>query len=191
MSTTDFFLRYAREDDAPALLDIYTPYVVGTSVTFEYEPPTVDEFAGRIREFSAVYPYIVCVGSDGLTGYAYAHRFQSRAAYQWGVECSIYIRQDHTRAGLGRLLYSELLRVLTAQNVRMAYSAISTPNEPSERLHLELGFTEVGRWRDTGYKLGGWHDVVWYEKPLNPLTTPPPPIIPVGLLPEEIRALRW
>lgn len=41
-------IRPAVSDDAPALLDIYAPYVIETAITFEYEVPTLDDFRQRI-----------------------------------------------------------------------------------------------------------------------------------------------
>src|SRR5699024_2455384 len=62
----------AAPDDAPALLAIYTPYVRETAVTFEYEVPTPEEFAGRIRRTLERYPYLAaqsrvrCWGTPAL-----------------------------------------------------------------------------------------------------------------------------
>ena len=52
-------IRFAREEDSSQLLDIYGQYIE-TTVTFEYELPTAEEFAGRIRDISREYPYLVC-----------------------------------------------------------------------------------------------------------------------------------
>ena len=45
-------LRFAKTEDTEALLDIYGQYM-DTPITFEYEVPSKEEFAGRIREFEA------------------------------------------------------------------------------------------------------------------------------------------
>ena len=50
-------LRFAGEKDIPALLDIYGQYIP-TSVTFEYELPSQEEFSRRLTSFSAVYPFL-------------------------------------------------------------------------------------------------------------------------------------
>ena len=54
----EVLIRTARESDAEALLKIYTPYVTGTAITFEYDVPSLSEFQDRIRNISAVLPYI-------------------------------------------------------------------------------------------------------------------------------------
>ena len=51
-------IRIAQEADAPALLDIYRPYILHTAITFEYEVPTAEEFTRRIRHTLKRYPYL-------------------------------------------------------------------------------------------------------------------------------------
>ena len=82
---SSFCLVFAVPDDAPALLNIYAPYVRTTAVSFECEPPTEREFAGRIASIGAFYPYLAARegGRNGaIVGYAYASRAQERAAYR-------------------------------------------------------------------------------------------------------------
>lgn len=54
-------IRTVTEKDAHELLEIYRPYVEDTAITFEYDVPSVEEFAERIRRISANYPYIAAV----------------------------------------------------------------------------------------------------------------------------------
>ena len=42
-------IRIATKEDAKALLDIYKYYVEQTTITFEYETPSVEEFERRIE----------------------------------------------------------------------------------------------------------------------------------------------
>lgn len=77
-------LRLAREEDARALLEVYAPYVENTTVSFEYQVPTEEEFARRIKETLAGFPYLVLEQGKRILGYAYAHPYAARPAYQWG-----------------------------------------------------------------------------------------------------------
>ena len=43
-------IRFATEEDAARMLEIYTPYVLETPITFEITPPGVEEFRARVRE---------------------------------------------------------------------------------------------------------------------------------------------
>ena len=97
MEKRNFHLRIAKPEDAEEILKVYAPYVEKTAITFEYEVPSVEEFRGRIENTLQHYPYLVAEDETGILGYAYAGRFQTRAAYDWAVETSIYIRMDTHR----------------------------------------------------------------------------------------------
>ena len=56
-----YTIRRAETQDAPALSSIYAPYVEHTAVSFEYAAPDSQEFARRIADISARYPYLVAV----------------------------------------------------------------------------------------------------------------------------------
>ncbi len=177
----DATVRFASESDADALLAVYAPYIE-TPVTFEYACPTAAEFAGRVRDISAVYPYLVLEMDGRIIGYAYAHRARERTAYDWLAELSVYLHPSYTGRGLGKRLYGLLLDLLTMQGIKTAMGCVAAPNPASEALHASLGFTLVGTSKCSGYKNGRWHDVLWYEKPLGPYDVPPAPVTPIGQL---------
>ena len=54
----NLIFRFTTEEDAEKILKIYKPYVENTTITFEYEVPSIDEFKGRIRDVLEEYPYI-------------------------------------------------------------------------------------------------------------------------------------
>ena len=49
-------LRFVQETDAAQILEIYTPYIRDTAVTFECEVPSLAAFTQRIREFKRPVP---------------------------------------------------------------------------------------------------------------------------------------
>ena len=177
-------IRIATEDDAAEALAVYSRYI-GTPITFEYELPSVGEFARRIRSTLAEYPYLVYTEEERVRGYAYAHRLAEREAYRWGAELSVYLDRNHTSRGLGKRLYRMLMEILIRQGVRTAYARVTLPNAGSRALHESLGFREVGICRNAGYKRGTWHDVMWYEKQLAPYDENPAPLKSVRELPQE------
>ena len=186
-------IRLAREEDVPALLDIYAPYVTGTTASFEYQVPSCEEFARRLREVSACYPYLVWEEQGGLLGYAYAHAYAARPAYQWSAELTVYLRQGAARRGLGSRLYGALFDLLRLQGVRTVYGCVTAENAPSVAFHQALGFREAGRFSQVGYKHGRWLDVLWLEKPIAPAGEPQP-LVPFPQVEEEAAAQvlrRW
>ena len=185
-------IRFAREEDAAAMLAIYVPYVRDTVISFETEPPTEDEFRRRVRATLEVAPWLLCEARGGVLGYAYAGRFHARRAYQWTVEVTAYVHAHHHREGVGRGLYTSLLGCLALQGFRSAVGVIALPNPASVGLHERMGFVPGGVLRAVGYKHGRWHDVGWWQRALGePGTSPEPPRPPAALResPEWRRAL--
>lgn len=72
-------IRVVKPEDAKGLLEIYAPYVEKTAITFEYEVPSEEEFAGRIRHILTKYPYLVLEENGKLLGYVYAGTFNERS----------------------------------------------------------------------------------------------------------------
>ena len=177
-------IRFAAPDDAAALLRIYAQYIE-TPITFEYTLPSEEEFARRIRDIQAVYPYLVYIEDGEVLGYAYAHRFQERAAYQWGAELSVYLDRGCVSHGIGSQLYTLLLELLRLQNVRTAYALVTLPNTKSEALHRHFGFKLCGVWHSSGFKNGRWYDMGSFEKQLLPYDSSPAPLRPLSDLPQE------
>lgn len=171
-------IRVATPADATALLDIYAPYVKNTAITFEYEVPSVKEFTGRIEHTLEKYPYLVAENDGTILGYAYASAFKSRAAYDWSVETSVYVREDKRHSGVGKALYTALEQFLRKQHICNLCACITYPNDASIAFHESFGYKTVAHFHGSGFKLNAWRDMVWMEKELCPHTVPPEPFIP-------------
>lgn len=176
----DLKLRLANKEDLNAMLDIYAYYVRETVVSFEYAPPEPAEFARRFETYAAVFPWLVCEADGAVLGYAYAHRFHDRAAYDWSAECTVYVKNGCQRRGIGRALYTCLLDILRLQGYCMAVSVISVPNESSEALHTHFGFIKAGVIENAGYKKGAWRSAAWYALALSDYPGEPAPPLPIG-----------
>lgn len=178
-------IRMAAEKDAEELLAIYAPYVTETAITFEYEVPSAEEFRGRIRKTLEKYPYLVAEMDGELLGYAYASAFKGRAAYEWSVETSIYVKMGEHGKGVGRRLYTVLEDTLRKQNILNVNACIAYPNPGSETFHESLGYKTVAHFTKCGYKMGKWHDMIWMEKMLGEHPNEPEAVVPVGQLTKD------
>ena len=178
-------LRVATPSDAPKLLEIYAPYVRETAITFEYDVPTVEEFAQRIANTLQRYPYLVALEQDQVVGYAYASTFHARAAYDWAVETSIYVDRDRRQGGVGKKLYLALEALLREQQVTNSNACITYPNPGSIAFHQHLGYQTVGHFTKCGYKMGQWYDMIWMEKHLMDHPPVPAPFCPFPTLSQE------
>ncbi|WP_327637948.1 GNAT family N-acetyltransferase [Kribbella sp. NBC_00482] len=166
-------VRDASATDAEACAAIYAPYVTGTAITFELDPPTVEEMAERIAKAQSTHAWLVLEADGQVVGYAYGGPMKPRAAYRWSCEVSVYVAPSHHRTGAGRTLYNALFDRLSERGFRTAIAGMTLPNPASEGLHKSLGFDPIGTYRNIGWKLDAWHDVAWSQRPLAKLPDPP------------------
>lgn len=166
-------VRDARIRDAAACAAIYAAYV-DTPITFETEAPDTDAMAGRLATALATHAWLVLEDAGRVAGYAYARRFHERAAYRWACESTILVEPGRRRTGAGRRLYTALFDRLAGRGFRTVIAGVTLPNEGSVGLHQAMGFRPVGTYREVGYKLGAWHDVMWLQRPLADTGDPPP-----------------
>jgi len=160
-------------DDAATCVAIYAPYVTDSVISFETRPPSADQFAERIAAHAATHAWLVMHDDARMVGYAYAHRFSERAAYDWSCEVSVYLDRELRRTGAGRALYEALFARLADRGYRRAFAGITLPNEASVGLHRALGFEPVGVYRQVGWKNGAWHDVAWMQRTISDAPDPP------------------
>ncbi|MBQ9781271.1 MAG: N-acetyltransferase [Clostridia bacterium] len=178
---TDLIIRLATTTDAEALVAIYAPYILNTAITYEYEIPSVAEFARRIETYSAKYPYLVAELNGTPVGYAYACPLGSRPAFDWSVEAAIYIREDCKGMGIGKALYEKLEAILQIMGIRTMTAAVATVEHEDPYLtnaslafHLRMGFVPVGTFHHAGCKFGRWYDLTWLEKQIGEYEDDPP-----------------
>ena len=172
-------IRLATPDDAARVAAINAPAVTNSFISFELAAPDAAEMARRVERTLARTPWLVCDRAGVVLGYAYAGAHRERAAYQWSVDVSAYVRADARRGGVARALYASLFALLARQGFRNAYAGIALPNDASVALHHAVGFTPVGVYRGVGYKLGAWHDVAWLERALAPRVSDPAEPVPL------------
>ncbi len=172
-------VRQARQDDLPAITEIYGHAVRHGVASFEEAAPSLEEMG---RRFAAVQerglPYLVVEDTGTLAGYAYAGPYRPRPAYRYTVEDSIYLAPGRVGRGLGRLLLGELIARCEALELRQMVAVIGgRETVASIALHARLGFTHVGVLAGVGFKFGRWVDSVLMQRPLGAGTgtSPAPP----------------
>lgn len=177
-------IRQVDINDVSNLLNIYSQYINST-ITFECRLPSLEEFRARVEAISSEYPYLVLEDENKIFGYAYAHRFKEREAYQWSAELSIYLDKNLTSKGFGKILYSKLIEILRLQNVRNIYALVTIPNPNSERMHLSMGFKKLAVFENSGYKCKRWIGVMWFEKNILPYSDNPEPFKSIKKIPQK------
>lgn len=187
-------IRIATAEDTKQLLEIYAPYVTDTAISFEYTVPSPEEFSDRIHHTLQHYPYLVAERGGRITGYAYAGAFKERAAYDWAVETTIYVRQKEKKTGVGRALYEALEQTLQLQHIINLNACIACPEAENDKyltrnsiaFHAHMGYQMVGTFHRCGYKFNRWYDMVWMEKHLTRHPDTPLPVKPFPAVRKEL-----
>ena len=156
-------IRFATTADTGGCLAVYAEYM-DTVITFETELPSHEEFAGRIRSYGAVYPWLVAEEDGKILGYAYLSAFSDRTAYRFTADLSIYLSPSSTGKGTGGILLSQIELLGRAAGIKNVISIITEENSPSLTFHEKHGYSVCGDFPAVGYKFGRWLGVKYLIK---------------------------
>ena len=157
-------IRDVKPSDAKRISEIYNYYIENTIITFEYTPVTEEDIRERIVKITTKdYPYFVYENNGKVLGYAYLNNWRERAAYDITLETSVYLDHQSIGAGIGSILYKELIERSRKINIHSLIGVISLPNETSRKLHQRFGFELVGNFRESGIKFGELIDVEFWQ----------------------------
>ena len=161
-------IRPALSVDTAAIARIYNHYVLNTVVTFEEQIVSTAQMGARIDAVAAVsFPWLVLAHPDQIVGYAYASRWNTRSAYRYAAECTIYLDPAATGQGAGTALYDALFATLRTKQMHTVIGVIALPNAASVALHEKFGLEQVGHFKEVGFKFGQWVDVGYWQVVLN------------------------
>jgi L-amino acid N-acyltransferase len=99
-----------------------------------------------------------------VLGYASYGPFRPFDGYRLTAEHSVYVAETARRRGVARALLTALEERARAQGLHVLIGGIAADNEPSLRLHAQLGYHETGRLPEVGQKFGRWLDLVFLQK---------------------------
>lgn len=163
-------IRNAIRNDAAAIVAIYNHFIVNTAITFEEQAITESDMAQRIADVQdGDLPWLVAEHDGAVVGYAYATKWRVRHAYRFSVESTVYLAPSSAGKGIGRLLYTALIKRLSEQGYHLVIGGIALPNPASVALHEALGFQKVAEFKDVGFKFGRWVDVGYWQMMLSEL----------------------
>jgi phosphinothricin acetyltransferase len=161
-------LRTATPADAHAIKAIMQPVVEGSTATFSSVERSVDEWAtlieGRLKEGRAFYVAEV----DGIVaGYATYEQFRNfNNGYRYTMEHSVYLSDAAQGRGYGRILLITIEEHAREAGHKSMIGVIDADNTASIAFHEALGYKEVGRIPQSGFKFDRWLDALFMQKML-------------------------
>lgn len=156
-------LRALEAADLGGVAAIWNPIIRDTNITFtdiEKTPEALAEWLG------AGGPRLGAFEGGRLIGFASAGQFRGGPGYRFTFEHSVHLAPEARGRGLARPLMEAMFAALRPLGVHSLIGAITGDNRASLALHARLGFVEVGRMDEAGWKFGRWHALVLVEKRL-------------------------
>lgn len=157
-------LRAATSADLEAISAIYNHYVANSTCTFALQGETLDERRAWFEGRAAIHPVLIAEEKGEVIAWASLSAWNKRCAYAQTVESSVYIHHEHHRCGIGKALMDRLLELAVELKLHSVIAGVSADQTPSLALHQSLGFTEVARFKEVGFKFGRWIDVIYLQK---------------------------
>lgn len=157
-------IRKATLEDLPAILDIVNYSIVHTTANYNYDVQTLEiQTQWFILKQSKNNPIIVADYNGIAVGFGTYGQFREKIGYQYTVEHSVYVANEHTEKGIGKLLLTELIRLAKQDGIHVMIGGIDAENADSIAFHKKFGFVENGIIKEAGFKFGRWLDLLFMQ----------------------------
>jgi L-amino acid N-acyltransferase len=165
-------VRDARPEDLAEVVSIYNEEIPTTTAIWTEKLQTLAERTAWFDARSARgFPTVVAESHGRVVGVAAFGDFRDSIAkegYRFTVEHSVHVTESWWGRGVGRALMERLFEEAARRNVRAMIGGIDAANTGSITFHERLGFREVARMPQVGFKFGKWLDLVFVQR-LSPL----------------------
>ena len=155
-------VRPAQAADAPQIAAIWNAVIEHTAATFTSEPKREEALIADIAHRGAAFQ--VAEEAGHVLGFATYFQFRGGPGYAYTMEHSIQLAPEARGRGVGRALMAELEGEARREGVHSLWAGVSGENPAGVAFHLRLGFAEVARLPEVGYKFGRWMDLILLRK---------------------------
>jgi phosphinothricin acetyltransferase len=160
----DIKIRKATSADVPKILDIINYSILHTTANYNYDIQTLEVQQKWFEDKKANnFPVIVAEVNENVIGFGSYGTFREKIGYQYTVEHSVYVEDEFTGKGIGKLLLSELIQLAKQQGFHVMIGAIDADNKGSIAFHKKFGFVENGIIKEIGFKFGKWLDLLFMQ----------------------------
>lgn len=155
-------IRQATPADAQAIAAIWNHVIRDTAQTFTTAEKDPEALAVQIID----QPCFVAEAAGAVVGFVIYGQFRSGPGYAHTVEHSIHVAQGARGAGLGRALMVATETHARAAGMHSMIAGVAGENGGGAGFHAALGYREIARLPEVGWKFGRWHDLVLMQKML-------------------------
>lgn len=160
-------IRAAGAEDVAAIAAIWNPVIRGTAITFNSVEKTTPALVALLEEKAALgHPFLLAEAAGEVVGFATYGAFRGGVGYRRIAEHTILLLPEAQGRGVGRQLMAALEEAALGQGIASLMAGVSGENTAGLAFHHALGFVEVGRIPQAGWKFGRWMDLVLMQKRL-------------------------
>ncbi|NKX43452.1 GNAT family N-acetyltransferase [Roseicyclus persicicus] len=155
-------IRAAVAADADAIAAIWNRVIRDTTQTFTTE----EKDAAALARQMATQPYLVAGEQGAVTGFVTYFQFRGGPGYAYTVEHSVHIAVGARGRGLGRALMAACEDHARGRGMHSIIAGVAGENAGGAAFHAALGYRQIARLPEVGWKFGRWHDLVLMQKML-------------------------
>ncbi|WP_171231224.1 GNAT family N-acetyltransferase [Ruegeria sp. HKCCA4812] len=159
-------IRPAMAADAPAIARITNAIIRESLITFTTDERSATQITEDITARGT--GFLVAEHDGHVVGFATYAPFRAGPGYAQTREHSIQLSPDARGKGVGRALMQALEAAARTDGAHVLVAGISSANPGAVAFHAALGFSQVGRMPEVGFKWGQWLDLVLMQKILSP-----------------------
>lgn len=160
-------IRAAAPADAAALAALWNPVIRATLATFTAQEKTAADIAAMIQARSeADHGFFLAEQGGRLLGFATYGQFRAGVGYARTMEHTIVLAPEAQGQGVGRALMAVIEGHAAARGAHSMIAGVSGANPAGVAFHAALGYREVARLPEVGWKFGRLLDLVLMQKRL-------------------------
>ena len=137
-------IRPGKEEDLPAIIDIYNQSIPSRLATADTEIVTVASKRDWYTKRSPNRPIWVASSNGEILGWLSFQNFYGRPAYLHTAEVSIYVATKYHRQGVGSKLLTKAIASCPELELTTLLGFVFAHNQPSIQLLNRYGFQQWG-----------------------------------------------
>ena len=160
-------IRPAQEEDLKTVLGFWNVVIRDTTISFSDEEKTLDSLRDMIIERrERGYEFLVAAGDKPVGLATYSQFRDGNNGYRHSMEHTIILAPEARGHGVGRRLMHWLETHARVAGHHTMIAGVSGENEAGIAFHAALGYREIARIPETGWKFNRWLDLVLMQKML-------------------------